>query len=486
MASRKSNPRTTYNRELIMQNDLHVELDDTLNTELEQCINELKRIVSSSTDLASANTPSTSTETMTAPSTLITAAPQRNFMAEIMSLAIPEQTHHLYSRLTSNLARKHKSIIGERARLRGEKTPSPKRPAYLSDDSPLRMAFWQSPDKPSHPNGRKRSKTSLLSQFEIPEELIPAPEGSPYSSGQKSPSPNLDKSSRASPRHLSGPGSQSFSSDNASPNAAVLGQAKPVDIRSSPKTAGVSSPSSPSNLDVTSSKVHNQLTAILKNYRKLTLSEAKELSKRLDHSKALLPKNILLNLDQQSISNWMSPELLNLLSLSTLEQMNFVVMLTRNDLANLLDQLNLIKIEHCDDNVLSTLFKQVQQSIKSAIEQDFIFGKMVESSLKSYQNDSQYFVKYFNRVANESSVIPQLCTYLGSESTCTPEYLEQHPTLVRHLVERSSQYLRSQPESDERLTWYRTLRNLEQLLIADVEKYQAALEIPQQSPVRCF
>lgn len=128
---------------------------DTLNAELEKCLEQMKKIVDEA-------------QQSQALKAEIVAQPDHGVVSPDVFLQQVTQTRKSSDSETSpvrNYFQRKKNLtttIGLRARLRGEKTPSPKKriSETESSDSPNRFVYWQSPAKPTLEQLHKKNRKS--------------------------------------------------------------------------------------------------------------------------------------------------------------------------------------------------------------------------------------------------------------------------------------------------------------------------------------
>ncbi|MBX9586688.1 MAG: hypothetical protein K2X50_05460 [Gammaproteobacteria bacterium] len=454
---------------------------DTLHTELQKCIEEMKSIIDSAQEAQS----------LKAKDAIQTQKQdyfQENFVAQVPS--------HIRTKKT------FPETIGLRARLLGQKTPPKKRllSDLNSDDSPARSVHWKSPNKPPFANSLATIQPvarSLEDELEADEPIFEdsstvSSKSSPeeYSRGH-SPTPRQNKSQKVSPRFLSGPDmpasplgkSPSFNwSQSLGLGSMPRADADSPQKQSSPKTQILQSqPKCELDPLEKTNYLHQELTELNTQYKKIIENEYQQISELLRHSRALLPQEINLDAQQSSLSHWMSEELFNLLSLSCLRQITSLTTRTYIGLETLQQKIKTLDVLQCEDAQLVSIYNQLTASIDNAINEDIQFLKSASNSLENYEMQSKFFTKYFENTENELRVINQLYELVKNDTLVSKEYLEKNPTLVRKMVEESYKFIKAIPETTTRLQYFSTIfPKLINNLVSMTSEYQIEKNNNQQ------
>lgn len=427
---------------------------DTIHTELQKCIEEMKSIIDSAQEAQSLK-PKDPIQTQKQEYF------QKNFVAQVPSLIRTKNTFP--------------EIIGLRARLLGQKTPSPKkRPVsdFNSDDSPMRFVHWQSPNKPTFATAIAKSQPAARSLeddleaddpiFEDSSEVSSKYSQEKFSRGH-SPSAKKNKSQKVSPRFLSGPDkpdsllgkSPRFNwSQSLGLGSMLRANADSPQKGGSPKTQILQSQSK-CELDQLEKAdyLHKELTELNNHYKKIIEDEFRQITTLLKNSRALLPQEINLDTPQSSLSHLMSDELFNLLSLSCLRQITSLITRTYIGLEALQQKLKTLDVLQCENVQLVSIYNQLTASIDNAIIEDIQFLKSAANSLKSYEIQSKFFTQYFENTENETRAIKQLYELVKNSTEISLGYLEENPTLVRRMVEESVQFIQKIPKNTTRLEY---------------------------------
>ncbi len=226
-----------------------------------------------------------------------------------------------------------------------------------------------------------------------------------------------------------------------------------------------------------------ELTALLKEtlagHIKLNADLTLAISKIAASCMALLPKNT----EHSVITN----DLLGVLSGASLQQLLDVANLHCQALLLVEEQLDTFDVDdvHCEN--LLKLHDETLKSVRVDIEEANRFQKMLEDSIASYHQNMTVFCNYFyiaeqHAADVEVAIIEELSYQLGQ--SYTEQYLQQHPTLVRMLVEQASLSISMSSTSPTGLN-----RNMKSLLktslLTDALRYEHKVAEQEQSPIGC-
>ncbi len=481
---------------------------DTLNDKLEKCLEQMQRIVDEAQQAQALKAE-------------VVAQPDHGIFSHDVFLQQVIQTRNSSDAETNPVrkyfqGKKHPpTTIGLRARLRGEKTPSPKKRINEteSSDSPNRFVYWQSPAKPSLEERHKKNRKSpqnLQEKFDA-EPLEEAPQAEKNNS-KKRPSVLFSlESQMASP---SSPSSVYSRGHSPSPNKkqsrkpdSLLGESSAfnwsqslgLDSIPAPKINSPQKESSPKTQILQSqpkyeldplekaSFLHKQLTELNNQYKKIIEEEYRKITTLLKHSRALLPQNLNLDAQGSSLSYWLSDDLFNLLSLSCLREIKALTTKTYISLEELQHKLKTFDILQCEDEQFVSIYKQLTISIDNAITEDIKFLKSASSSLEAYENQSMFFTQYFEKTKDESRLLSQLYELVKDSTAVYPGYLEENPTLVRRLVEGGCRFIIGIPKDCTRLHYLSSIfPSLKHTLVSVTHQYEVEKAAIQQTVLRAF
>lgn len=366
------------------------------------------------------------------------------------------------------------TYIGPRARLKGMKTPSPKkRPIETCDspncDSPYRFAHWESPAKSTRNLQAKMEAeeiplaiTEAQASQQYDQDPIIIDEDNPSHESQKSSpekfsrghSPSPDRKRPITATQRVGLGSYSpFSPSFYSPSAQV-----PQPLSSVDKT----------NIHETLAKINNKFKAIIQ-------KERQQISDLLKHSQALLPHNINLNQD-----------LLHQLSLSCLQQMNKLVDESLSELQSLGGEIRLLEFPSADQN-LQSIYEELSNSIAEAILEDSKHKEAIKKSYTQYYRDTTTLIQYFTCTKDQSNALKILYTLTAESPVIYEGYLESNPTLVRRLIQESLKFISNAPENNTLLVAVGTIiPRLKNYLVSMSVEYAVEKTELEQAPKCVF
>lgn len=472
-----------------MQEPKHDLLDDDIALELQLCLDDLKKFAATSEQNQIERAKNSKQQ-----------KPEKNpFNNPVIELLeeIREGASNRISIISGMWRPRNRTTpIVPQARIRGEKTPSPKKRVHdsalcssPSENSPLVFAKWASPDKPTFAaeakqgqpvrnlsdefEDRKKQKKSTESDIDSPESSDSSESFSEEYSRGHSPSPVRKKSPKVSPRvncelessasligsppsHSHNPSSRHFGSPLvlASPKLANPSQNKsprPLKTQIVP-----SQPHSEPELNAHENPLYKTLKTLNNQYKKIIEDERQKLSQLFKHCQALIPDNINLDTPESSLSTWMTKNLLNILSLSSLRQIYEIInntILSMQSLKTVIFNTNF----GCEDQELQSIYLKLNTSIRFAIDQDRAYLSLVSESLCQYEKNTMFFIAYFANTHDETQIFQLLNQLLESSDSINKNYLEKNPTLVRRLVEESFNYLDGVPDTTTRMDFHITI-----------------------------
>lgn len=536
-------------------------LDDDYESNLDSCVDELQRILESAKKKQKENPKNSEQEQKPSKDSFTSTV---NELINQTRSGTSDISNRLFSRKKKNSLADH---IGPRARLKGVKTPPPKKRGCDSEQcespcgsSPHVHVKWASPVKPSFAEfegKRNRSVRNLSDELEATENPIeknsivtmesnkfsqpinggfgPVEEqeqdhdvevkdhfkaskkekkhsasdiGDPESPGLlesfvekysrgHSPSPVRDKSPRVSPRVnieiegsasiLGKPLSHNLSSGLfGSPLVIASPQVSRPPKKKSPlvvKTQIVSSEDySAPELKANENPLYETLATLNNQYITIIEEERRNLSHLLQHCKALIPQNINLDAPESSLSTWMTKDLLNLLSLSSLRQITQLITNTISSMEKLKTAILHTDMGIAEDQKLQSIYSKLNMSVRIAIDQDIQYLELITRSLNNYEKDTLFFTTYFANTDDETKTFQLLHQLLEHSHAIDKDYLEKNPTLVRRLVQESFKYLNQVPSASTRIEFLTiTIPQLKAHLTSLVNAYEIEKNQMQQA-----
>ena len=228
------------------------------------------------------------------------------------------------------------------------------------------------------------------------------------------------------------------------------------------------------------------LREILTLYQKANYDATTEVSNIVAFSQALLPESINPELDTLATApSLITDELLGLLSLNSLLQLFKSVDTKLKTLAELLARFDMEMIRQIEDNELRKIFEDTLKSVISDIDVDVQHHSLILASIKSYQQNVKRFLDYFNLAYdgnnNYVNIVAKLSDFLGAQYP--KQYLQEHPTLVRILVEQASTSINLFSKVPSRVSRFRQSEVLREELITDARYYEQAFAQQEKSLV---
>ncbi len=425
------------------------ELNLSETQELRQCVKELRRIVSEN-ESAQARALSSGLTTI-----VPLNHPWYNWQNDMHEHNKPDTqlSSKFRFRFSTVGSRSQKQHIGVRARLKGAKTPSPKK-RQLDEDSPQPLVYWKSPEKQlctkvsavrSLDEDLKISRVMDIDQSAFNDSALVRQNSQ---SPSKHSSPHEEESEKKHSLHNSG---QKAPVKETSPKTQILPDSAPED-----PAMGLNEP-----VDA-----KDDLNEILAEFRSLTINELEKITTIIRNSKAFLPQYSEINREGISLSGYQTKAFLGALSLATLNQ---IIQLLKDNITQL--KLLLKKLMAVPENQLPVT-EMVKQSIQRALAQDTDFLSITSTETHKLLNKTIAFLRYFQiefKLGIETEVLHQ---YLGSETGCTQEYLDNNPTLVRNLIECANTKLQPNTNSLKPMAWFHQAENLKKEMLVELDKYK--------------